>query len=60
MYGLPFCLERTGIIPEEASEEETGGFDMMVEVRDKNDGRWLAAQYFNRSECGKYVTADGD
>lgn len=58
MYGLPFCLERTGITPEKVTEEEIGGFDMMVEVRDKNDNRWLAAQYFNRSESGKYVIAD--
>ena len=58
MYGLTFCLERTGITPEKASDEETGGFDMMIEVRSREDDRWLASGYFNRSESGKYVKAD--
>lgn len=60
MYGLEYCLERTGAELREASSEETGGYDMKVEVRSRADGSSLAEGYFNRDAGGKYVRADED
>jgi len=58
MYGLDFCLEKTGIIPEKASEEDIPGFDMRIEVRRSSDGAFLTEQYFNRDAGGNYVTVE--
>ncbi|MCR4589909.1 MAG: DUF1574 domain-containing protein [Lachnospiraceae bacterium] len=56
MYGFDFCLERTGITPEKTGKDENGGFDMRIEVRRRSDESFLAEQYFNRNEAGRYVT----
>ncbi|MCR5025354.1 MAG: DUF1574 domain-containing protein [Lachnospiraceae bacterium] len=58
MYGLDFCLDRTGIIPEKKEEDEMKGFDMIVEVRNKDDGKWLATQYFRQNDGGKYMAVE--
>ncbi|MCR5778248.1 MAG: hypothetical protein K6G84_12690 [Lachnospiraceae bacterium] len=55
MYGLDFCLEKTGIEPEKVEKDDIGGFDMKVEVRRKSDGTWLAAQYFYRNDSGNFT-----
>ena len=60
MYGLDYCLERTGAALKEASSEETKGYDMKVEVRRRSDGSSLAEGFFNRDAGGKYVRADED
>ncbi|MBQ7724981.1 MAG: hypothetical protein IJT63_05150 [Lachnospiraceae bacterium] len=44
-YAMDFCLEKLGIEPIEADEKILGGYDMNIEVRDKN-GVFLAEQFF--------------
>ena len=58
MYGLDFCLEKTGITPEQVDKNEIGSFDMKIEVRRRSDGKWLAAQYFNKNDGGSFVTVE--
>ncbi len=55
MYGLEFALEKTGITAEQVKSSEIGDYDMKIEVRDKSDGRWLAAQYFKQGNSGKFT-----
>ena len=45
-YALDYCFEKMGIVPQTVDKEEIGSLDMKIVVRSREDGRWLAEQYF--------------
>ncbi len=56
MYGLEFCLEKSGIVPAPLEEKDKGRADMKIEVREKGTGKWLASQFFNYDKGGRFIT----
>ena len=58
MYGLEFCLNKIGVIPEQVNKHDIGDFDMKIEIRNKSDNTWLASQYFYQNEGGNFYIAD--
>ncbi len=56
-YAMDYCLEKLKIEPKTADEEILGGYDMKIEVRDKN-GTFLGAQFFKFNySSGLFTTA---
>ncbi len=57
-YAMDFCLERLGIEPEECDDDRLGGYDMMVEVTDRETGNSVAEQYFFYNQSSGMFTTN--
>ncbi|MBQ9550879.1 MAG: hypothetical protein IJU87_08705 [Lachnospiraceae bacterium] len=58
-YGMDFCLNRTGIEPEPVDEDEIGGYDMKIEVLNKENGERIAQKsFFYNQSSGMFTTKE--
>lgn len=57
-YAMDFCLESCGIEPLTADEDILGGYDLKIEVRNKQDGQFLSEQYFEYNDRSGLFTAE--